>query len=133
MIIDRNRREPVRARRVDRVREPPQNPSPANSTCGKCTPASMPSNALIIGSGLGDFMIEEVKHLHNEVVKHGFRFNSHMSVVNLHPEVRRIAARLYEDGHYREAISAATKALEVAVRETFKPSSEWKSDGSRIR
>jgi hypothetical protein len=61
-------------------------------------------------------MVEEVKHLHNEVVIHGFRFNSHMSVVNLHPEVRRIAARLYEDGHYHEAISAATKALEVAVR-----------------
>jgi hypothetical protein len=76
----------------------------------------MPSNALIIGSGLGDYMVEEVKHLHNEVVIHGFRFNSHMSVVNLHPEVRRIAARLYEDGHYHEAISAATKALEVAVR-----------------
>jgi uncharacterized protein (TIGR02391 family) len=40
-----------------------------------------------------------------------------LSVADLHPEVRRTAGRLYVDGHYDEAISAATKALEVAVRE----------------
>jgi uncharacterized protein (TIGR02391 family) len=72
---------------------------------------------IISGSGLGNLMVEDVKLLRNEIVIVGFRTDKHLKVIDLHPDVRRIAARLYEDGHYDEAISAATKALEVAVRD----------------
>src|SRR5260370_10819323 len=39
-----------------------------------------------------------------------------LALCDLHPAVRKASEQLYLDGYYAEAISAATKALEVAVR-----------------
>lgn len=41
---------------------------------------------------------------------------SALALNDLHPEVQRAAGSLYRSGHFAEAIGAATKALEVAVR-----------------
>lgn len=41
---------------------------------------------------------------------------SALALADLHPLVQKAAGQLYTDGHYAEAIGAATKALEVAVR-----------------
>src|SRR5271165_3347162 len=40
-----------------------------------------------------------------------------MTLTDLHPAVQKAVGELYADGHYATAIEAATKALEVAVRE----------------
>jgi uncharacterized protein (TIGR02391 family) len=42
---------------------------------------------------------------------------SALTLTDLHPAVQKAAAELHADGHYATAIEAATKALEVAVRE----------------
>lgn len=42
---------------------------------------------------------------------------SALTLTDLHPAVQKAAAELYTGGHYTTAIEAATKALEVAVRE----------------
>ena len=42
---------------------------------------------------------------------------SALTLTDLHPVVQKAAAALYTGGHYAAAIEAATKALEVAVRE----------------
>lgn len=42
---------------------------------------------------------------------------SALTLTDLHPAVQEAASRLYKDGHYASAIEAATKALEVMVRE----------------
>jgi uncharacterized protein (TIGR02391 family) len=40
-----------------------------------------------------------------------------LALSDLHPAVQKAASLLYVNGHYAEAISAATKALEIAVRD----------------
>ncbi len=42
---------------------------------------------------------------------------SALALTDLHPAVQKAAGELYADGHYATAIEAATKGLEVAVRE----------------
>lgn len=39
------------------------------------------------------------------------------ALTDLHPAVQKAASQLYLDRHYADAITAATKALEIAVRE----------------
>src|SRR5215831_3621376 len=65
----------------------------------------------------GKRIVSGVERFRKELRVTFFYSHEDLGVADLHPEVRKTAGRLYADGHYDEAVSAATKALEVAVRE----------------
>lgn len=54
-----------------------------------------------------------------------------LSLSDLHPAIQKSALGLYRDGHFAEAIGAAAKALEVAVRDraALPPSGNLMGDG----